>query len=94
MFEHAKNDAASPVINLRPASTSSGATLISGIQLVAAHRHLSATFCEANSLLLRANRRSPAFRPAMPRRHVVQTPSIVFYSHEASFGSSPAMWDR
>ena len=29
-------------------------------------------------LLLRANRRSPAFRSAIPRRHVVQSPSIAF----------------
>ena len=51
-----------------------------GVQLVAALRHLSASSSGSRHLLLRANRRSPAFRPAIPRRHVVSEPQHRFAS--------------
>ena len=78
VFEHGKIRRGVPKDHIRLASASSRATLLSGIQLVAAHRDLSTMVREVATILLRANRRSPAFRSAIPRRHVVQTPNIRF----------------
>ena len=62
----AKNDAAPRKITFgrpvhRPAPRCSA-----GLQLVAPHRHLSATFRDAATLLNHANRRSPVYRSAAP----------------------------
>ena len=81
MFVHATRCGA-PEDHIRLASASSRTALLSGIQLVVALRHLSAMFRETVTLLLHANRRSPAYRSAIPRRHVVQSPSIRFSTVE------------
>ena len=95
----AKNDAA-PRRSTFDASASSRATMLSGILLVVAPRHLSAKFsARPLHLLLRWNPRSPACRSTIPRSRVVQSCSAARQRHVAvespgDHSLSPRSFDR